>query len=175
MRFLLPSPASLLSRLLLLLAALLLLAVGTVSVWRLALSPLLDAARSRHWVRVEARLQDLSLDYSPAQGARVLPVYRYRFAGQTVRGTRFGLHSWLDDADAQRAAYVDLLYRNKIRVWVNPRRPEESLIDRELHLSVMLMALPALAAALAGGALLWAAGVAARDAWRLRRARARRV
>jgi hypothetical protein len=168
MRFLFPAPVSLLSRLLLLLAALLLLVMGTASVWRLALSPLLDAARSRHWVRVEARLLDLRLDYSLARGTRVLPVYRYRFAGQDLHGTRFGLHLWLDDADAQRTAYEDLLFRNKIWIWVDPRRPEESLIDRELHLSVMLMALPALAAALAGGVLLRAACLAARDAWRLR-------
>lgn len=169
-RFRFPVAAdTLLLRVGLLLAALLLLGVGGSSVWRLGGAPLLDAWRSRDWLMVEARLEDVSLDYTWANGARVAVLYSYWAQGRRHRAGRFGLHEWRDNADAQREAYADLLYRHRLRAWVNPKRPQEALLNRDIHWSVVLLALPALAAAGFGCVIFWAAAVGARARWNDRR------
>ncbi|MDR3323776.1 MAG: DUF3592 domain-containing protein [Zoogloeaceae bacterium] len=166
-RFLTPDVSSLAGRALaqggIFLLALLFLGGGGLSAWHLGGAPLWDAWRSRDWPPVTAIMEDVSLSHMGAQGVRVSVLYRYPWEGQTFWGRRYGLHVWTDNADAQRAAYADLLFRRRTRAWVNPRHPEEALLNRDIHGSVVLMALPALGAVALGGVLFWAAGV---GAWR---------
>lgn len=132
---------------------------GSLAAWVCAGAPLVDAWQSRDWQPCPAEL--LSLDLETGASARLLVTYRYRLGGVTFIGTRYGLHAGPDDADAQRAAYVDLLYRRRLTAWVNPHAPHEALLDRRLHVPVLLLGIPALAMAALGGFILLAAGQAA--------------
>lgn len=165
-------------RLSLVLVGFLFLAGGSLSTWFLALQPLADAWRSRDWKSVSAVLESVDLGAGPAGGQRsvkVLVRYRYQVQGQTYVGTRLGLHDWIDNREAQQEAYADLLYRRRVQVWYNPLQPGEAVLRRDIHWSIIALGLPALAAALMGGVLLWAATVAGLDAWRAARRRQRGV
>jgi hypothetical protein len=168
MNFLLPHTTSVFAKTGLLLLALLFLGGGTLSAWQLGAAPLWDAWRSRNWPSVAATLEDVALSHMSAQGVKLAVVYRYRVNGREYQGSRYGLHVWMDNADAQREAYGDLLYRRRIQAWVNPDRPEEALLNREIHWSVALMALPALGATGLGAILFWAAGVGHLANWQAR-------
>lgn len=162
----------------LVLVACLFLAGGSLATWFLALQPLADAWRSRHWQPITARVESVELGGGPGAGQRGVQVqvrYRYQVQGQTHVGTRFGLHGWVDNRDAQLEAYADLLYRRRVQAWYNPARPEEALLNRDLHWSIIAMGLPALGAALLGAVLLWAAVMAGLDAWRAAQRRKRAV
>ncbi len=182
MRLLIPNVSTAAGRALaragLLLSALLFLAGGGLGVYLLGLQPLWDAWRSRDWQPVTVVLEQVDLGTSPGagnRGAQVAVSYRYRVAGREYQGSRYGPHVWMDNGDAQRAAYADLLYRRRAQAWVNPRDPGEALLSRELHWTVVALALPALGAAGLGALLLWAAVVGGRDAWRAARRRRRPV
>ncbi len=156
----------------LVLLAVLSLAGGAMGVYFLGLQPLWDAWRSRDWQPVQARVLDVQLGGGPGggnRGAKVLVVYRYPAQGSWHEGRRFGLHLWMDNADAQKAAYGDLLYRQRVQAWYNPRNPGEALLDRELRGSVLVMALPALGLMALGGWILWAACLGGLATWRARR------
>ena len=152
----------------LVLVALLFVAGGGLSSWFLALQPLADAWRSRHWQPVTAWVE--ALDRGPAPGAglrgvQLQVIYRYQVQGQDYESSRYGLHVWVDNRDAQQAAYVDLLYRRRVQAWYNPAAPGESLLNRDIHWDIVAMGLPALGATLLGALLLWAAAVAGWSAW----------
>jgi 3-deoxy-D-manno-octulosonic-acid transferase len=149
----------------LLLLALLLLGSGLIALWRLALSPLADAWRSRDWNQAMARIEILSLAQD-ARGARLQTRYAYQVDGVLYRASRYGLHADMDSAEAARAAYAELLYRDKTWVWVNPQAPEEALMNRDIHWLVVAFALPAVAVAALGALLLWAAASALCERYR---------
>jgi 3-deoxy-D-manno-octulosonic-acid transferase len=149
----------------LLLLAVVLLGGGLIGVWRLALSPLLDAWRSRDWVQVMAKIETLALAQD-ARGVQLRTRYAYRVEGVLYRASRYGLHRGTENAEAARAAYAELLYRNKVWVWVNPEAPGEALMNRDIHWSIIVFALPAVAAAALGALLFWAAGSALRQQYR---------
>jgi hypothetical protein len=155
-----------LARLGLILLGIVLAGGGSLTAWECAGAPLVDAWQSRDWQPCPAEL--LRLDLETGAGARLVVAYRYRLGGVTFIGTRYGLHAGPDNADAQRAAYVDLLYRRRLTAWVDPRDPRAALLDRQLHFSVLLLGVPALAVAALGGFILLAAGQAARAALRRR-------
>jgi hypothetical protein len=172
MRFLLPNTSSSIGRLFarmgLTLLALLFFGGGALSAWQLGGAPLRDAWRSRNWQQVTATLEDVALSDMSAQGVKLTVIYRYRVDDREYQGNRYGPHVWMDNADAQREAYADLLYRRRTQAWVNPARPEEALLNRDVHWSVALMALPALGAAGLGAVLFWAAGVGNAANWQAR-------
>ncbi|MDR3353190.1 MAG: DUF3592 domain-containing protein [Zoogloeaceae bacterium] len=160
MRLLFPDPSSAfgqaLARLGLVLLALILLGGGGFAGWQLGGAPLWQVWRSRGWQPVMATLEDVTLSPMGAQGVHLTVRYRYAFAGHSHVGERYGPHLWMDNAEALKTAYGDLLFRQRARAWVNPAQTGEALLSRELHWSVLLMALPALAVMAAGGVLLWA-------------------
>lgn len=156
----------------LVLFALLALGGGGIGVYGFALQPLWDAWRSRDWQPVSAQIIDVRLSGGPGgghRGAKVLVTYRYAVAGHWYEGQRFGLYTWMDDADAQRAAYANLLYRQRVKAWYDPRNPAAALLDRELRPSVQVLALPALGLMALGGWILWAAYLGGLATWRARR------
>lgn len=156
----------------LLLLALLCLSGGGMATWYLGLQPLWDAWRSRDWQPVTVNIQEVQLGGGPGggnRGAKVMVSYRYRVADQVYEGSRFGLHVWMDNAEAQQAAYADLLYRRRAQAWVNPRDPAEALLNRDLHWSVLGMALPGLGAMAMGGLICWAAISGGLANWRAAR------
>ncbi len=153
----------------LVLAALLFVAGGSLSFWFLGVQPLWDAWRSQDWKPVTAQVQELSVGPGPDGGNRSLKVvvsYRYQVDGRSYLGHRYGLHGWMDNREAQQAAYEDLLYRHRVQAWFNPEDPAESLLNRDLHWTIVAMALPALGALLMGIVILWAAGVGSLATWR---------
>jgi hypothetical protein len=168
MNFLLPHTTSLVAKIGLLLLAFLFLAGGALAAWQLGGAPLWDAWRSRNWSPVTATLEDVTLGDMSSQGIKLTVLYRYQVEGEAYQGRRYGLHVWMDNADAQREAYADLLYRRRVAAWVNPEQPEEALLNRDIHWSVVLMALPALGAAGLGMILLWAASVGSMANWQAR-------
>ncbi|MGB4468638.1 MAG: DUF3592 domain-containing protein [Azovibrio sp.] len=152
----------------LVLVALLFVAGGGLSTWFLALQPLADAWRSRNWQPVTARVEAVDRGPSPGAGLRgwqLQVIYRYQVQGRRYESRRYGLHTWVDDHDAQQAAYVDLIYRRRVQAWYNPAAPGESLLNRDIHWNIVALGLPALGAVLLGALLLWAAAVAGWSAW----------
>jgi hypothetical protein len=161
MRIFFPDPSSVLgqalARLGLVLLAFIFLAGGGFASWNLGGAPLWQVWKSRHWQPVTATLEDVTLTPMGAQGVHLVARYRYAFGGRSYTGGRYGPHLWMDNAEALRSAYGDLLFRRRAQVWVNPARPEEALLSREPHWSVVALALPALGVMSIGGVLLWAA------------------
>jgi 3-deoxy-D-manno-octulosonic-acid transferase len=152
----------------LLLLAALFLGSGLIATWRLALSPLVDVWRSRDWMRVMAKIETRTLAHD-ARGVHLRIRYAYRIDGILYRASRYGPHADADSAEAARAAYAELLYRDKAWVWVNPGSPGEALMNRDIHWQVVAFALPAVAVAALGALLLWAAARAVRDRHRASR------
>lgn len=155
----------------LVLLALLSLGGGAMGGWFLGVQPLWDGWRSQDWRPVQARVQDVQLVGGPGggnPGAKVLVSYRYQVDGRWYEGWRYGLHQWMDSADAQKAAYVDLLYRQRVQAWYDPRNPGEAVLNRDLHFIVLAAALPALGLMGLGGVILWAAFLGGMATWRAR-------
>lgn len=166
------STGRLLARIGLVLLALICLGGGTIASYYMGIEPLYEAWRSRNWQPVNVRIEDVQLGDGPGggnRGAKVLVSYRYRFADLSYEGHRFGLHDWIDNAEAQKVAYADLLYTRNTRAWINPENPGEALLNRELHWSAMLMAIPALGIAAMGALILWAAIIGTLATWRASR------
>ena len=158
----------------LLLLAVMMLAGGALSVWRLALAPLHDFWRSSDWRQVMTKIESARLQHD-LQGVRVQVRYSYKVDGVTYHSDRYGLYNNMGNAEAARAAYEELLFRRKAWAWVNPAAPEDALLERKIYPLTTLTAIPAAGVALWGAALLGAAATAFRDRRRPRRRPRRRV
>jgi hypothetical protein len=151
----------------------LLLVAGLMGVVSFAAMPLAEAMRSRQWVPVPAHVEHIQVMPADLMRNRPLPQlqveYRYRYEGTWYTGDRHDLHHGLDTEKAMDARLAKLEDGEPGTAWVNPKAPEQSMMDRSLHWPVVALALPAAVVAVLGGLLVFAGMVAWNDwrpAWR---------
>lgn len=104
---------------------------------------------ARDWVQVPARVlaTDLLVNRGKSTTYRVAARYEYDYRGQRYVGDRIGLDSagsdnlgsWHQDMHARlRAAHSE----GRFSVWVDPERPERSLIEREIRWELFIFRVP---------------------------------
>ncbi len=146
-----------------------LLVFGLMGVVSFAAMPLLEAVRCRQWVPVSAQLERvevLSPDFVHNRPLPMLTVrYRYRYENTDFTSDRHDLHHGLDTTDGMSMRLVQLNDSPSITAWVNPNIPEQSMLERSLHWSVLVLALPSGLLVLVGAILVFAGMVAWND-WR---------
>lgn len=113
----------------------------------LSVAPTLyDWLRMQQWEPVSAELIDTKLerargDKSTTYNARAR--YRYHFAGQTYEQDRVAVNTGKDNVgEFQEKLARDLNVTQQsgaeLVVWVNPKRPQEAVIDRSLRITLLL-------------------------------------
>lgn len=146
------------------LAGVFLLTLGLLGALSWGLLPVMEAWSARHWQRVPATLQQVTV-HAQADGLlspfnTVEVSYRYRIEGVERVGRRLDVHD--GRAVGGRAAVIAEAVRGEagLRVWVDPANPARALIRRELRWDVVVFVLPALGMIVAGVVLLFAGMVA---------------
>ncbi|MEY4591943.1 MAG: hypothetical protein RIR18_838 [Pseudomonadota bacterium] len=171
---------------LLVLVAFVMFVGGVLGVHQAVFTPIKESLRTRDWVAMPAILDDIKLlaaDGTPipivndpnmtvAERASIMPTgivklavrYHYYIGEEIYDGNRYGLFEGLDDGDAQRYAAATMHRKQEIQVWINPKNPSESILNRDLHWGVMAIGLPLLATALVGLVIL---GYGAKTWWQM--------
>ncbi len=108
--------------------------------------------QTRNWQAVEAHVISAELkSQSHSEGGvtyRVVANYRYQFNGAEHIGKRIGLDSMgfdsVSDWHQQHYARLNAAKNNDtpISIWVNPQKPEQSVVDRDIRWQIMLFRLP---------------------------------
>lgn len=149
-----------------LLLALPLLGLGGASAW-LAGKPLWDRTRSSDWVRVKAEVVPGSFGTRPGEPGSTH--FAYAVDGQRYQGRRLGPGGiFPDDLDEWRVDVAEDLAKAKaagqsLSLWVDPARPADSMLHRDVPLDTLVLAgLAAAAFGLSGlGALKACVSIAA--------------
>jgi len=95
---------------------------------------------AQHWVETPAHIVHAELKISRGKGAsyQAIAEYTYEFGGRKYKGDRVGLTGGADNIGSfQQNAYRELSNYEKFgkpfRCFVNPARPEEALLYREMR------------------------------------------
>jgi hypothetical protein len=137
------------------------LVVGAAMTW-VAASTIHNVYRASDWVKVRAEVVWSEL----AKSSRPRGSYLYEHGGQSYESDRLGFGNVgmgiVDEWPAEMHYYLSLARAEKrpIMVWMNPDKPAEAVVDRELRAGTVLLVLP-FALLLDGAAVL-----ALRAAWR---------
>lgn len=113
---------------------------GTV-VFCLTIRTFVEARQMTSWIPAWATVQDVKLERHRSDDGTSYAVtahYEYEFAGQLYQGQRVGLHTGADnvgDWHEQTARRLERHQRSRepVRCYVNPARPYEAVIDRDLR------------------------------------------
>lgn len=151
----------------LLLLASILFVGGWIVFWQQVVDPLTDVWRSRDWPQVPVRIEAVQL-VAGVKGYQLEVRYRYRFADRVYQSERYGLYHGYADPSTLEAVYAELLYTKRMFAWVNPKNPEEALLNRDFSWPTVFLAIPACGMIFLGALLFWAAFVSARDFLRSR-------
>ncbi|SMF21994.1 Protein of unknown function [Alteromonadaceae bacterium Bs31] len=135
----------------------------------LAFGPLADLAvwyAAKSWAPEQARVLDVQLLRRKVENSVIWEVqadYRYQHAGKTYYGARLGIDTGADNAGSwhqDKAYMLKWAKRNghTITVYVNPKQPEQAIVDRSMRWQHMLGKgmLGAIFAVLGVFVLLWA-------------------
>ena len=122
-------------------AGVLFTAMGTVVVALLVVIPVVHQVRSRDWVATPAVVEmSRSVVSRSSQGGRSWHpevLYSYRFEGNLHRASRIGFHG-----TSSRSGTGAFLARHsvgaKVTCWVNPRDPDEAVLERRLSWSQLI-------------------------------------
>lgn len=112
---------------------------GGVMVLHKGLEPWLLWFSARHWVSVPAVIESSRLaSDKDSDGDRVCWVevkFRYEAGGRAYVGERYGLDREKSNVgvEAKREAVRGLKPGAAVRCWVNPKKPQEAVLDREMH------------------------------------------
>jgi hypothetical protein len=121
---------------------------GGVAAWGIA--SMFSASRgAAEWVVVQARVDEAELKVSRgSKGGSTYQAtgkYSYSFGGRTYTGTRLGFDILggsdnIGDWQADMGAFLEEAKKSgkTIPVWVNPERPEEAVVDREVRWGLVL-------------------------------------
>ncbi len=150
-------------------AGIVLLVAGLMGLVSFAGMPLLEAVRCRQWIPVPAQLEKVEVLPPDFVRSRPLPAlavrYRYHYENADFTGERHDLHHGLDTAGEMLRRLEQLNDSPSVTAWVNPKTPEQSMLERSLHWTVVALALPAGVLTLLGAILVFAGMVAWND-WR---------
>ncbi|MFY3386521.1 DUF3592 domain-containing protein [Paracidovorax sp. MALMAid1276] len=132
-----------------------------------------DGVRMRGWQAMPAVIESATLhSHRSSKGGTTRSVsvqYRYTVNGVTFVGQRAAVHTRPDNIGSFQERLGQRLESaaqsgEPVPVWVNPRNPAESVVDRSLRPE--LLALGLLLATLSGGLGLWVLARIARAVWR---------
>jgi hypothetical protein len=125
-------------------------AAGIGIFWFMVASPLVDWARMQTWNQVPAVVESATLQsHHPSKGGTTHSVsvrYRYVVEGVAYTGQRATIHERADNI----GRFQEELGRRlrglqhtgeAVPVWVNPRNPAESIVDRSLRPGLIALAL----------------------------------
>lgn len=123
----------------------------------LAVRMIVQYRAAQSWAEVPAWIQTVELDSSSSDDGttyRVECTYRYIFNGREYTGGRVGLATMSDNigswhADMHRRLKAAYQRERSVPCFVNPERPDEALLDRELRFGLLAFLL--LFAAIFGG------------------------
>lgn len=126
--------------------------------------------RSADWIRVPATLESVSLESHRGDDGYTYSVkasYRYRVSGNAYYNTRVGYDTGSDNIGDYHSELVWRLKRERdagtLKVWVNPDKPSESQLVRDLRWSkIGFMLLFGLIFAVIGGAIMLSPRLASR-------------
>ncbi len=112
--------------------------------------PVVDWARMQTWSPVPAVIESATLQsYHPSKGGTTHSVsvrYRYVVEGVAYTGQRAAIHERADNIGSfqeELGRRLQGLQRTgeTVPVWVNPRNPAESIVDRRLRPGLVALAL----------------------------------
>ncbi|MBO1011293.1 MULTISPECIES: DUF3592 domain-containing protein [Acidovorax] len=125
-------------------------AAGIGIFWFMVASPVFDWARMQTWNQVPAVLESATLQsHHPSKGGTTHSVsvrYRYVVEGVAYTGQRAAIHERADNIGSfqeELGRRLQGLQRTgkAVPVWVNPRNPAESIVDRRLRPGLITLAL----------------------------------
>lgn len=125
-------------------------AAGIGIFWFMVASPLVDWARMQAWNQVPAVVESATLQsHHPSKGGTTHSVsvrYRYVVEGVTYTGQRAAIHERADNIGSfqeELGRRLQGLQRTgkAVPVWVNPRNPAQSIVDRRLRPGLITLAL----------------------------------
>ena len=125
-------------------------AAGIGIFWFMVASPVFDWARMQTWSQVPAVVESATLQsHHPSKGGTTHSVsvrYRYVVEGVTYTGQRAAIHERADNIGSfqeELGRRLQGLQRTgkAVPVWVNPRNPAESIVDRRLRPGLITLAL----------------------------------
>ncbi|WP_306554845.1 DUF3592 domain-containing protein [Acidovorax sp.] len=125
-------------------------AAGIGIFWFMVASPLVDWARMQTWNQVPAVVESATLQsHHPSKGGTTHSVsvrYRYVVEGGAYTGQRAAIHERADNIghfQEELGRRLQGLQRTgkAVPVWVNPRNPAESIVDRSLRPGLIALAL----------------------------------
>jgi len=92
--------------------------------------------QARNWVKTEAVIEHTNLNVSRANRADDVDTYKnsisyvYTIDGQKYRGDQVGFGYSQNNIDRHHQVARKLKYLHKIKVWVNPNNPVESVLTK---------------------------------------------
>jgi hypothetical protein len=123
-----------------------------LSGWEAGVQPmsrlLIDWVRAKNFDSVEVNVLELKLVKAPQGINTIVLRYEYRYRMNIYESDRLGLPEGFQDnlTDWQEESYQRLMgMQNRgepVKAWVNPRRPGESMIDRDMRWLLLLAKLP---------------------------------
>ena len=120
------------------------LCAGLYMTWSLV-SMLWLAQASRSWVETPADI--LSVELEGGETKHVVAAYEYLYEGRKYSGDRVGLSETKDNVGKHHKRLFDRLNEAKkkglpVVCYVNPKRPEQALLDRRLRWEMVVFHLP---------------------------------
>lgn len=125
-------------------------AAGIGIFWFMVASPVFDWARMQTWNQVPAVVESATLQsHHPSKGGTTHSVsvrYRYVVEGVAYTGQRAAIHERADNMGRFQEELGRRLrglqhMGEAVPVWVNPRNPAESIVDRSLRPGLIALAL----------------------------------
>lgn len=118
--------------------------------------------RMKDWRQVEAQVLSSSLDINKDDEVdtyRSLVSYQYPFEGKRYQGDRIGFGYMHSNMDRHVEVADKLKYAKRIKVWVDPLKPEESAIAQGWNqTAVFFLCFSLLWTGIVGGSILWSYG-----------------
>jgi hypothetical protein len=110
----------------------------------------LDSHRAKDWVVVQAKVDQAALKVSRGKKGsttyQATAAYRYMIGGKEYVSTRLGFDLWggsdnLGDWQEEMAGFMEDARKNgrTVPVYVNPDRPEDAVVDREVRWPLVSM------------------------------------
>lgn len=99
-----------------------------------------DVIRSEKWIETEARIIDLEIEYnSRGNSKKVLISYEYEFEKQKYKGNQLLFGYSMNSFESHGQLYNILSEANKIKLFINPETPKESVIIREFNKGILFL------------------------------------
>jgi hypothetical protein len=112
----------------------------------MALKPVYQNHQASEWEQVPAQLSELSLD-GRGDSVKVVAEYTYSFKGNDFSGDQVAFNMTTGNVSKYHQNFYDKLNRAKtnnetVPCYVNPKNPQEAILDRENRTRMLLFMIP---------------------------------